>query len=57
MRDGVVFRELIAVSDLTGGLVLVEGHTRATAYLLADVDRSLLAFLGTSPSIVTWAFL
>jgi hypothetical protein len=57
IRDGVVFRELIAVSDLAGGLVLVEGHTRATAYLLAKVDRDVPAFIGTSPSIATWAFL
>jgi|SRR5262245_14296988 len=42
---------LVEVSD--GAMVIVEGHTRATAYALLG-DRSFPAFVGTSPLMSRW---
>jgi hypothetical protein len=48
--------ELIMVETDAGDLVLVEGHTRATAYAVLS-DRAFLAFMGTSPLMDRWAFI
>jgi hypothetical protein len=48
--------ELIMVETDAGELVLVEGHTRATAYAVLS-DRAFLAFMGTSPLMDRWAFI
>jgi hypothetical protein len=47
--------ELIMVETNSGDLILVEGHTRATAYTVL-ADRAFPAFIGTSPLMGRWAF-
>jgi hypothetical protein len=48
--------ELIMVEANSGDLVLVEGHTRATAYAVLS-DRAFPAFIGTSPLMTRWHFI
>jgi hypothetical protein len=47
--------ELIMVETDSGGLILVEGHTRATAYVVLS-DRAFQAFVGTSSLMSRWTF-
>jgi hypothetical protein len=47
--------ELILVEADDGALVVVEGHTRATAYIV--LGRPFLALVGKSPSMSTWHFI
>lgn len=56
VRRGERFPELILVQALDGGLIPLEGHTRATAYVVAPVRESIEALVGTSPHIGQWAF-
>jgi hypothetical protein len=56
VRQGEKFPELILVQALDGGLILLEGHTRATAYVVAPVREPIEALLGASPHISRWAF-
>jgi len=48
--------ELITVENDAGDLVLVEGHTRATAYAVL-ADRPFQSFVGTSSLMGQWAFI
>jgi hypothetical protein len=48
--------ELIIVETNSGDLILVDGHTRATAYAVLS-DRVFPAFIGTSPLMDQWAFI
>jgi hypothetical protein len=48
--------ELIMVEANSDDLILVEGHTRATAYAVLS-DREFPAFIGTSPLMAQWAFI
>jgi hypothetical protein len=56
VRRGEKFPELILVQALDGGLVILEGHTRATAYVVAPVHGPIEVLVGTSPRIGQWAF-
>jgi len=47
--------ELILVEADDGALVIVEGHTRATAYAVL-ADRSFPALVGTSPHMGNWSW-
>jgi hypothetical protein len=51
LRAGKRYPELIAVESEGGFLILVEGHTRATAYVLARIAEPIEAFVGSSPQI------
>lgn len=57
VRQGVIFPEMILVSTGTGDdPVVLEGHLRLTAYLLAK-DKSpetLEAIIGYSPDFIKW---
>jgi len=55
---GAAFPELIAVeaADAQGSLVLVEGHTRATAYVRAGGLYPARILVGTSAGMSGWAF-
>jgi hypothetical protein len=55
VRQGEKFPELILVQALDGRLILLEGHTRATAYVVAPVREPIEALVGTSPHISQWA--
>jgi hypothetical protein len=48
--------ELIMVETNSSDLILVEGHTRATAYAVLS-DRAFPAFIGTSPLMSRWHFI
>jgi hypothetical protein len=52
VRRGETHPEIIAVESPLGWLVLVEGHARATAHVLAVRPPSVL--IGTSPGIAAW---
>ena len=57
VRQGEVFPEMILVSkDLSSEVVVVEGHQRLTAYILAGqkAPDSYRALVGLSPSIAEW---
>jgi len=56
VRLGERFPELILVQALGGGFIVLEGHTRATAYVLAPVRVPVEALIGSSPGIGQWAF-
>jgi hypothetical protein len=56
MRNGACFAELIAVEAVDGSLILVEGHSRATAYVQAGSIDGVEAIVGTSPSMAMWEF-
>jgi hypothetical protein len=56
VRQGEKFPELILVQTGDGGLIVLEGHTRATAYVAAPVREPIEALVGTSPRISQWAF-
>lgn len=54
VRTGHSFPELIVVQGENGPLILLEGNTRATAYVLAKKSEPIEAFLGTSAQMVLW---
>lgn len=60
LRDGKSYPELILVSkNLNTDMVLLEGHVRATAYVLAAdaLPDEIEALLGCSESMGGWVFL
>lgn len=57
VESGATFPELIATENGAGSLVLLEGHTRATAYVLARRQTSVEVLVASSPRIAEWAFL
>jgi hypothetical protein len=56
IEQGRCTAALILVEGDRGDLVIVEGHTRATAYVVLW-DRSFPAFIGTSPLMMQWVFI
>jgi hypothetical protein len=56
IEQGLPVAELIMVENHSGDLILVEGHTRATAYAVL-ADRSFQSFVGTSSLMGQWAFI
>ena len=55
--DGKKFLELIAVEGQYSELILVEGHSRATAYVACRWNEGIKVFLTSSPSMHDWAYL
>jgi hypothetical protein len=55
VKKGQRYPELIAV-EAADGIVLVEGHIRATAYVLAALDLEVEVILGTSLMMHNWVF-
>jgi hypothetical protein len=54
MRAGTEYPELIlARPSITSPLLIIEGHTRATAYVLAGCER-VPAFVGEAPGLERW---
>jgi len=56
LRNGHSHPELIAVSGPGDVLILVEGHTRATAYVVSRYRQAITCLVGTSPGMKQWAF-
>jgi hypothetical protein len=57
LRQGARFPALIAVQR-TGSpeVVLMEGHTRATAYAMTDMPQDIEVIIGTSAKMGDWPF-
>jgi len=56
LRAGKSYPALIAVESEGGFLILLEGHTRATAYVMAQPVQSMEVLIGSSPQMRLWAF-
>lgn len=56
IQNGQRYSELIAVSGLDDVLILVEGHTRATAYVLSKYTQPVALLVGTSATMRNWGF-
>jgi len=54
--QGKRFPELIAVEGQDDELILMEGHSRATAYIASDFSENVGLFVASSPSMHRWAF-
>jgi hypothetical protein len=54
-----VLPEVISLRRPDGRLVIMEGHTRATAIVLEGhrFTRGVNVFVGDSPSVAKWAYL
>ncbi len=48
------FGPLIAVEAEDGFLILVEGHSRATAYVASRLDGNIDLLVGSSPAMPFW---
>lgn len=58
-KKGKVYPELIFASrDTLSGLVLIEGHTRATAYILekGSMPDEIKVIVGISQEIINWQY-
>jgi hypothetical protein len=56
VRNGHRFPELIVVQADGQDLILVEGHTRATAYVLAQPSNPIELLVGSSSLLKQWFF-
>jgi len=56
LKRGRRYPELIGVDDPNGHIILMEGHTRATAYVLAKLPERVECIVGSSPTMNNWAF-
>jgi hypothetical protein len=54
IRNGAHLPELITAQDNNGGLILIEGHSRATAYLMEPPAGEVEAFVASSGSMAGW---
>jgi len=55
VKAGWQFPELVAVRDThSQEIVLMEGHTRATAYVISQSPSSVRVLIGSSPSMYEW---
>jgi hypothetical protein len=56
LKSGKRYAELIGVDGQSGDINLMEGHTRATAYAVAQLPDRIECIVGSSPSMSRWAF-
>jgi hypothetical protein len=56
LKCGKRYPELIGVEGQNGDIILMEGHTRATAYVLSPPAEPIGCILGSSPTMTSWAF-
>ena len=56
LKCGKRYPELIVVEGTGEDLIVVEGHTRATAYVLAEFAKPISLLVGTSLLLSHWAF-
>jgi hypothetical protein len=56
IREGRDPDAALILADVGDGrLMLLEGNNRATAFVIASVDRPIAALLGSSPHMASWA--
>jgi len=55
LKAGRTFPQLIAAAGENGNVILIEGHARATAYVLANSPERIECILGASPTMRNWA--
>jgi hypothetical protein len=56
LRRGKRYPALIGVEDQNRGIILMEGHTRATAYIVSPPADPIACIVGSSPTVASWAF-
>jgi hypothetical protein len=56
LRGGKRFEPLIAAQNRDDYLVIIEGHSRATAYAFERFSGPVDAFVGSSPAMDKWPF-
>jgi hypothetical protein len=56
IRNGESYPELIAVAGPRDVLILVEGHTRATAYVRSQYSQPIICLVGTSARMAQSAY-
>jgi hypothetical protein len=56
LRTGQRFPELITVQANDSSLILLEGHSRATAYVIEQIVNGVEALVASSPSMPAWYF-
>ncbi len=56
LKLGKRYPDLIGVNGNSDEIILLEGHTRATAYVLAQLSESIQCIIGSSPIMRNWAF-
>ena len=54
LRSGQTFAPLIAVQSDDASLVLMEGHSRATAYVIERHAENVEALVASAPNMVRW---
>lgn len=53
---GATFPALIAAQDADGSLILIEGHSRATAYVMKSATADKVAIVARAPSFAAWRY-
>lgn len=56
MKKGKSYPEIIGIQAIDKNIILVEGHTRVTAHMVAHPDKNIKMILGTSPEVSKWYF-
>jgi len=56
VRQGKSLGAMILVEGKNNDLIIVDGNNRAVAYVVANVETPVAAFIGSSPSMSKWAF-
>lgn len=56
LKSGHTYPELITVSGPEDYFILVEGHTRATAYILSGYSHPITMLVGRSARMSRWVF-
>jgi hypothetical protein len=56
LRKGETFPEIIGIEGANGDPILLEGHARATAYVIEGKLEGVMLILGTSATMSGWAF-
>jgi len=56
IEAGRSFPPLIAAEDTDGSLILIEGHSRATAYAITGLSDNIDAFVGRAASFAAWHY-
>jgi hypothetical protein len=56
LRSGRRYPELIVAEGANGDFILIEGHTRATAYHASALEENVKLIVASSPSMNRWRY-